>query len=97
MTRQDKTLRQTSQAGLSTRLKTPTDHRPCFAIILIHASNENRSVPNATFFCVKNTTDAHNELDGKCYEMYFAEKLLPNLPHNLLIVADKTSYHNRSC
>jgi hypothetical protein len=67
--------------NLSTRLKTTTDHRPCFA--RKHASNENRLV--ATLFMStkkkrKKKTDAHDELDGNCYKIYFAEKLLPSLP-----------------
>lgn len=41
---------------------------------------------------LKDVVDAHDERDGNYCEMYFAEKLLPNLPPQCVIVVNSASY-----
>jgi hypothetical protein len=75
-------------------LKSPAGRGLRFA--LVHAGNEHGFVPNAklVFLCKKNTTDAHEEMDGEMYEKYFSEQLLPNRPSSVIVV-ENASYHSR--
>jgi hypothetical protein len=73
-------------------VKDCTGHGLCFAIV--HASIENRFLLN-TKFCVKDVIDAHDKMDGGYHEMYFAEKLLPNLPPLCVFVVNSASDHSR--
>ena len=95
---QDKTIqtpRDAYRAGLTCRLKTSSDHRPRFAIV--HAGGEHGFVPNAklVFQCKKNMLDAHDEMDGDCYEKYFKEQLIPNLPPRSVVVMNIAAYRSR--
>ena len=95
---QDTTIRTAKDAfrsGLSCGLKAPTGRGPRFA--LVHAGGDNGFVPGAklVFLCKKNTIDAHDEMDGECYEQYFQQQLIPNLPPRSVIVIDNAAYHGR--
>jgi hypothetical protein len=89
------TPRQAFLAGLSTRLKPPTDRGPRFA--LVYTGDENGFLPNAqlVFLCKNNTADAHGEMGGEIYEQYFKDQVLPNLPPSSVIVLGNASHHSR--
>jgi hypothetical protein len=71
------------------QVKTATDHRPCFA--RIHASNENRLVPNATFFlCKKILLMNMMNWMATIIKCILHKSCFPACPQNLLIAADKT-------
>lgn len=94
----DKTIssaRDAFLAGLSAGLKQPTARGPRFA--LVNAGGEQGFVNGAefTFLCKKNSADAHEEVDGECFEKWFQEQLLPNVPEGTVIVMDNASYHSR--
>jgi hypothetical protein len=57
----------------------------------VYASIENGFVLN-TKFCVKGVIGAHDKMDGNYCEMYFAEKLLPSLPPQYVIVVNSASH-----
>ncbi|KAJ8878223.1 hypothetical protein PR048_018800 [Dryococelus australis] len=60
--------------------------RRTFCNTVVHAGNEGGFVQNAalTFFCKKNTVDAHNEMTADGYE-----QLLPKTPEGAAVL----SYH----
>ncbi|KAG8239832.1 hypothetical protein J437_LFUL011458 [Ladona fulva] len=90
-----KTPHDTFLSGLSTGLKAPTCRGGRFAII--HTRNENEFIEGALqfFFCKKNTTDEHEEVDRDSYESWFENCLLSNVPRGSVIVLDNASYHSR--
>lgn len=40
------------------------------------------------------STDYHSEMDGRCFEKWFTDKLLPNIPTKSAIVMDNAPYHS---
>ena len=64
---------------------------------MVNAGSDQGFVNGAelTFLCKKNTADAHEEMDGECFEKWFEEQLLPNIPERTTIVMDNASYHSR--
>nr|CAD7392592.1 unnamed protein product [Timema cristinae] len=84
----DTTIASSSQArreGLTTGNKLPSGKGG--RVILVHAGAE-------LIFHGKKDDDYHDEMDGKMYEKYFREKLLPNIPSNSVIVLDNASIHS---
>lgn len=64
-------------------------------VILVHAGTENGFVPGADLiYYGKKNGDYHDEMDGKMYQQYFTDKLLPNIPPNSVIVMDNASVHS---
>jgi hypothetical protein len=47
------------------------------------------------FICKKNSVDEHDKVDGECYESWFEQSLLANLPEGSIIVVDNASCHSR--
>jgi hypothetical protein len=45
--------------------------------------------------CRKNTGNAYDKIDGKCYEVYFVEKLLPDVCSQIVILVNHASYHGK--
>lgn len=62
----------------------------------MHAGSENGFVPGAELLykCKSNTGDYHHEMDTKNFKKWLTEKLIPNLPHNSLVVIDNAPYHS---
>jgi hypothetical protein len=84
-----KTLQQTFLAGHSTGLITHNHWSPHFT--RVHASSKNGFVRNTIFFVCKRTIAAHDIINGNYHKMYFAEKLLPNLPPQSVIAVNTAS------
>jgi transposase len=86
--------RQAFTAGLSTGLKGPSGKGS--RLIVTHAGSRAGFVPGADmiFQAKKNEGDYHGEMNAACYEHWFREQLLPNIPTNSVIVMDNASYHS---
>lgn len=65
-------------------------------LIMIHAGGEMGFIPNALLLFKSGTKsgDYHDEMNGKNYEKWLIEKLIPNLPEKSVIVTDNAPYHN---
>lgn len=46
------------------------------------------------FQAKRKTGDYHGQMNAALFQRWFRERLLPNIPHNSLIVMDNASYHN---
>jgi transposase len=65
-------------------------------LIIMNAITNNGWVPNAkvVFKSTRKTGDYHGQMNGKLFEKWFIEKLIPNIPNNSIIIMDNASYHN---
>lgn len=65
-------------------------------LIIVHAGGETGFVQNALLIFKSGTKsgDYHDDMNGTNYEKWLREKLIPNLPHNSVIVTDNAPYHN---
>ncbi|XP_042144476.1 uncharacterized protein LOC115328335 [Ixodes scapularis] len=80
--------------GLSLGLKNPSGKGG--RVIILHAGSEDGFVEGAAevFRAKKGTGDYHQEMDGKRFEKWLTEKLLPNIKAHSVIVMDNASYHS---
>ena len=64
-------------------------------LIIVNAITKDGWVPNAklVFKSTKKTGDYHGQMNHDLFQRWFAEKLLPNIPKNSLIILDNASYH----
>lgn len=46
------------------------------------------------FQAKRKTGDYHGQMNAALFQKWFAEKLIPNIPNNSLIIMDNASYHN---
>jgi hypothetical protein len=44
----------------------------------------------------KNIADAHDEMDGHCYERHFVEQRVASLPSQSVMFVDTALYHSRT-
>jgi len=65
-------------------------------LIILNAITMDGWVPGAkvVFKSNRKTGDYHGQMDGDLFQKWFTEALLPNIPHNSIIVMDNASYHN---
>jgi transposase len=65
-------------------------------LIILNAVTSNGWVPSAKliFKSSRKTGDYHGQMNGKLFQKWFQDRLLPNIPENSLIVMDNASYHN---
>lgn len=66
-------------------------------LILAHAGSENGFIPQACL-CFRTdgkSADYHTSMNAECFEPWFLEQLLPNIPSHSVIVMDNASYHSR--
>lgn len=67
-------------------------------IIILHAGSEAGWVNDALLLSAKDMKEAkvdyHENMSAELFEKWFAEKLLPNIPANSVIVMDNASYHS---
>ena len=65
-------------------------------LIIINAITKSGWVPDAklVFKSTTKTGDYHGQMNWELFEKWFAERLLPNIPANSLIVMDNAPYHN---
>ena len=47
------------------------------------------------FWSKTNSADYHDEMNSEHFMEWFTEQLLPNIPHNSVIVIDNATYHNK--
>ena len=80
--------------GTKGGLRRPSDKG--MRLILLHAGGEDGWVDGAdsVFQSKKATGDYHNEMNSTNFEEWFHDKLMPNIPHNSIIVMDNASYHS---
>lgn len=64
--------------------------------VIVNAITQNGWVPNAklVFKSTRKTGDYHGQMNGELFQKWFAEKLLPNIPKNSLIIMDNAAYHS---
>lgn len=96
---QDKTVKSAHDAflkGLSTGLVAPSGKGA--RLILVHAGSSATGFVQgaADYFRAKkgNNADYHSEMDGKYFEKWFTDKLLPNIPANSIVAMDNAPYHS---
>ncbi|XP_054256828.1 uncharacterized protein LOC129000372 [Macrosteles quadrilineatus] len=81
-------------------------------LIVVHIGNENGFLKEASEELVQNDVrlifqgkknkrrlggvDYHEEMNSACFENWFENKVLPNLPPSSVIVMDNASYHSRT-
>lgn len=65
-------------------------------LIIINAITKNGWVKDAklVFKSTRKTGDYHGQMDGKLFQKWFSEKLIPNIPANSNIIMDNAPYHN---
>lgn len=65
-------------------------------LIIINAITKDGWLPGArlVFKSSRKTGDYHGQMNNGVFKKWFEEKLMPNLPHNSLIIMDNASYHN---
>lgn len=65
-------------------------------LIIMNAITRGGWVPEAkvVFKSTKKTGDYHGQMNNELFAKWFAERLVPNIPTNSLIVMDNASYHN---
>lgn len=80
--------------GLTTGLAAPSSKGP--RLILVHAGSSATGFVEgaADYFRAKKggSADYHSEMDGRYFEKWFTDKLLPNIPPNSIIVMDNAPY-----
>ena len=66
-------------------------------LIVVHAGGVEGWVPGAdlVFRSKTNSADYHDEMNSENFMEWFTVQLLPNIPHNSVIVIDNASYHNK--
>ena len=86
--------RQAFNTGLTTGLKGPTGKGS--RLIITHAGSKDGFVNGAemVFQAKKPEGDYHGEMNAACYENWFKEQLIPNIPPNSVIIMDNASYHS---
>jgi len=64
-------------------------------LIIMNAITCDGWVPGAcnVFKSTRKTGDYHGQMNAELFQKWFAERLLPNIPPNSLIVMDNASYH----
>lgn len=78
--------------GFSLSPKNPSEKGGC--VIILHAGREGFVQSAAEVFrAKKGTGDYQREMDGKSFERWFAETLLPSIKARGVIVMDNASYH----
>ncbi|XP_037270371.2 uncharacterized protein LOC119161985 [Rhipicephalus microplus] len=82
--------------GLTTGLAAPSGKGA--RLILVHAGSSATGFIEgaADYFRAKKggSADYHSEMDGRYFEEWFTDKLLPNIPPNSVIVMDNAPYHS---
>uniref|UniRef100_T1IL83 Tc1-like transposase DDE domain-containing protein n=1 Tax=Strigamia maritima TaxID=126957 RepID=T1IL83_STRMM len=64
-------------------------------LIIVHAGSRKGFVTGALlFFISKKTGDDRQDMDGKAFEKWFEETLLPLLEENSVVVMDNAPYHS---
>nr|XP_037286294.1 uncharacterized protein LOC119179331 [Rhipicephalus microplus] len=96
---QDTTVKSSQDAflkGLTTGLAAPSGKGA--RLILVHAGSSATAFIEgaADYFRAKKggSADYHSEMDGRYFEEWFTDKLLPNIPPNSVIVMDNAPYHS---
>ncbi|KAH8038877.1 hypothetical protein HPB51_003899 [Rhipicephalus microplus] len=96
---QDTTVKSSQDAflkGLTTGLAAPSGKGA--RLILAHAGSSATGYIKgaADYFRAKKrgSADYHFEMDGRYFEEWFTDKLLPNIPPNTVIVMDNAPYHS---
>lgn len=96
---QDTTVKSSQDAflkGLTTGLAAPSGKGA--RLILVHAGSSATGFIEgaADYFRAKKggSADYHSEMDGRYFEEWFTDKLLPNIPPNSVIVMDNAPYHS---
>ena len=64
-------------------------------LIILHAGYEGGFLPNCSCVFIGKTksSDYHDEMNGRHFQEWWEEKLLPNLPEGATIVMDNAPYH----
>ncbi|KAH8031591.1 hypothetical protein HPB51_019212 [Rhipicephalus microplus] len=82
--------------GLTTGLAAPSGKGA--RLILVHAGSSATGFIEgaADYFRAKKggSADYHSEMDGRYFEEWFTDKLLPNIPPKSVIVMDNAPYHS---
>ncbi|XP_075750770.1 uncharacterized protein LOC142817598 [Rhipicephalus microplus] len=96
---QDTTVKSSQDAfltGLTTGLAAPSGKGA--RLILVHAGSSATGFIEgaADYFRAKNggSADYHSEMDGRYFEEWYTDKLLPIIPANSVIVMDNAPYHS---
>ncbi|XP_043214647.1 uncharacterized protein LOC122378005 [Amphibalanus amphitrite] len=66
-------------------------------LIIVDAGSEKGFVSEA-YMCMRTdgkSADYHTSMNSDCFETWFTQQLLPNLPPHSVIVMDNASYHSR--
>ncbi|XP_076665030.1 uncharacterized protein LOC143367279 [Andrena cerasifolii] len=65
-------------------------------LIIVHAGGKNGFVNGADLIFKSGTTtgDYHGQMNAENFVKWIEEKLLPNIPHNSVIVMDNAPYHS---
>ncbi len=65
-------------------------------LIIVNAMTQNGWIPDAklVYKSTKRTGDYHGQMNTGTFSKWFADRLIPNIPKESLIIMDNASYHN---